>query len=41
MMTEKQKKSHTPMVNVGIMTQKSILFVLNGSYIETETGEEL
>ena len=29
------------MVNVGIMTQKSILFVLNGSYIETETGEEL
>lgn len=41
MMTEKQKKPHTPMVNVGIMTQKSILFVLNGSYIETETGEEL
>lgn len=41
MMTEKQKKSHTPMVNVGIMTQKSILFVLNGSYIEAETGEEL
>lgn len=41
MMTEKQKKSHTPMVNVGIMTQKSILFVLNGSYIETETGKEL
>ena len=41
MMTEKQKKAHTPMVNVGIMTQKSILFVLNGSYIETETGEEL
>lgn len=29
------------MVNVGIMTQKSILFVLNGSYIEAETGEEL
>lgn len=29
------------MVNVGIMTQKSILFVLNGPYIETETGEEL
>ena len=29
------------MVNVGIMAQKSILFVLNGPYIETETGEEL
>lgn len=29
------------MVNVGIMTQKSILFVLNGPYIETKTGEEL
>ena len=29
------------MVNVGIMTQKSILYVLNGLYIETETGEEV
>ena len=41
MRTPKRTKSNTPMVNVGIMTQKSILFVLNGSYIETETGEEL
>ena len=41
MRTPKLTKSNTPMVNVGIMTQKSILFVLNGSYIETETGEEL
>ena len=35
------KELTAPMVNVGIMTQKSILFVLNGPYIETETGEEL
>lgn len=41
MITHKQTESYTPMVNVGIMTQKSILFVLNGPYIETETGEEL
>lgn len=41
MRTSKLTKSNTPMVNVGIMTQKSILFVLNGPYIETETGEEL
>ena len=41
MRTPKLTKSNTPMVNVGIMTQKSILFVLNGPYIETETGEEL
>ena len=41
MRTPKLTKSNTPMVNVGIMTQKSILFVLNGPYIETKTGEEL
>ena len=37
----KLKESNTPMVNVGIMAQKSILFVLNGPYIGTETGEVL
>ena len=41
MRTPKRTESNTPMVNVGIMTQKSILFVLNGLYIETETGEEV
>ena len=34
-------KKRVPMVNVGIMTQKSIVFVLNGKYVETETGETL
>ena len=28
-------KKRVPMVNVGIMTQKSIVFVLNGKYVET------